>query len=424
MGGISPHRSPSHRNLPLSHRDLPPLHRNLRGKGVLGGRKESRTRSREARRFAQYTCTSHAMRTICASSAGGTKGNAVVKKVGDVQMVRDKERRARAVAPLLVPERDQLPFALGLEICGAGARNNAKQRVSGAWTLHYVLEGCAEFKAGEKEEVELHLGAGDGLIIPPDVLRSLQPCQSSTRAEEGQVDVEWEFASLVAYLPECLVDPHLAHKRRTSEALRVAQALVDEAWSRSDELGTLRQDQVVQMLEGAKRRHGSSSSEEDGESTDDGSEGWELDRTDGELVSLRKLKDVDTYQLPNQTNRLALMFDPVRNQQINATFGVEVFEPGHITPLHVHEDGYELFFVLSGNGVGHFEGESFDLEPGSLAVFPPKTWHGIDNINVERLYCLELMLPNDMFAELVRSGKPVGVLDDDDLCTLINFGCG
>lgn len=354
----------------------------------------------------------------------------MVKRMGDVQMVRDKGRKARAVAPLLVPKQDQLPFALGLEICGAGGRSDAKQRVSGAWTLHYVLEGCARLKAGDEDQVELHLGAGDGLIIPPDVLRCLEPCQSSTHAKEGQADVEWEFASLVAYLPECLVDPNLAHKRRTSEALRVAQALVEEEWTCGDELGTLRQDQVLQMLEGAKRRHGSSSWDEEEEeeevveSTDDGSEGWELDRTDGRLVSLRKLKDVDTYQLPNQTNRLALMFDPVRNQQINATFGVEVFEPGHITPLHVHEDGYELFFVLSGSGVGHFEGQSFDLEPGSLAVFPPKTWHGIDNLNVERLYCLELMLPNDMFAELVRSGKPVGVLDDDDLCTLINFGCG
>lgn len=353
-------------------------------------------------------------------SMGGEGGKAVVRKMVETELVRKRGRQARAVAPLLVPKRDQLPFALGLELCGARASENPKERVGGAWTLHYVLEGCAELTAGEEDEVELHLGAGDGLIIPPDVLRSLEPCHGASKDKDPRLDVEWEFASLVAYLPECLVDPDLAHKRRTSEALHVAQALVEQNWKSGSPLGKLRQDQVVQMLEGAKRRHGSTSDE----SEDADLEGSEMDGTNGGLVSLRKLKDVDTYQMPNQTNRLALMFDPVRNQQINATFGVEVFEPGHITPLHVHEDGYELFFVLSGSGVGHSEGHSFDLEPGSLAVFPPKTWHGIDNLNVERLYCLELMLPNDMFAELVRSGKPVGVLDDDDLCTLINFGCG
>ena len=39
------------------------------------------------------------------------------------------------------------------------------------------------------------------------------------------------------------------------------------------------------------------------------------------------------------------------------------------------------------------------------------------------MYCLEVMQPNDMFAELVRAGMPAGTLQNDDLCILIAAGC-
>ncbi len=41
-----------------------------------------------------------------------------------------------------------------------------------------------------------------------------------------------------------------------------------------------------------------------------------------------------------------------------------------------------------------------------------------------RMYCLELMQPNDMFAEFVKAGQPLGKLSDDDLCVLAALGCG
>ena len=50
--------------------------------------------------------------------------------------------------------------------------------------------------------------------------------------------------------------------------------------------------------------------------------------------------------------------------------------------------------------------------------------HGIDNGVQGRMYCLELMLPNDMFAEMVKAGTPTGGLADEDLCVLIAAGCG
>lgn len=46
----------------------------------------------------------------------------------------------------------------------------------------------------------------------------------------------------------------------------------------------------------------------------------------------------------------ALAFDPSL-LGLSLSFGVEVFTPGHKTPLHIHNIGHELFFVLSGESV-------------------------------------------------------------------------
>ena len=129
-------------------------------------------------------------------------------------------------------------------------------------------------------------------------------------------------------------------------------------------------------------------------------------------------------QLPGQGNRLALVFDPV-SHGLPFTFGVEIFPPGHVTPLHVHSSAHELFFILDGRGVVHCEGEEAEVGAGDLVIFPPGARHGIDNRAApggDRLYCLELMAPNEMFAELVRGGDEIG-LDVEDLCALLAVGC-
>jgi mannose-6-phosphate isomerase-like protein (cupin superfamily) len=62
------------------------------------------------------------------------------------------------------------------------------------------------------------------------------------------------------------------------------------------------------------------------------------------------LCDAPSYRLPNQDNRLALVFDPFR-ASVPFTFGVEIFPPAHETPPHVHTTAHELFFILAGEGV-------------------------------------------------------------------------
>ena len=141
-------------------------------------------------------------------------------------------------------------------------------------------------------------------------------------------------------------------------------------------------------------------------------------------VLVEALGQAQAYQLPGQGNRLALVFDPV-SHGLPFTFGVEIFPPGHVTPLHVHSSAHELFFILDGRGVVHCEGEEAEVGAGDLVIFPPGARHGIDNRarpGGDRLYCLELMAPNEMFAELVRGGDEIG-LDVEDLCALLAVGC-
>jgi hypothetical protein len=39
-----------------------------------------------------------------------------------------------------------------------------------------------------------------------------------------------------------------------------------------------------------------------------------------------------------------------------------------------------------------------------------------------RLYCVQLMLPNDQFVEMVRRGEAVS-LDAADVCVTLRLGC-
>jgi len=61
---------------------------------------------------------------------------------------------------------------------------------------------------------------------------------------------------------------------------------------------------------------------------------------------------------------------------------------------------------------------------GDAVAFPARSLHGIDVSERGRMYCLELMQPNDMFAEFVKAGQPMGGLAEEDLCVLTALGCG
>jgi mannose-6-phosphate isomerase-like protein (cupin superfamily) len=128
-------------------------------------------------------------------------------------------------------------------------------------------------------------------------------------------------------------------------------------------------------------------------------------------------QDYQAYRIsPGDTNRLAIVFDPtIANMSL--TYCVEIFDIGGKTPPNRHQIAVEMFFVLKGQGRATCDGKTVDIAAGDSILVPPSGVHVIENTGRTRLYTLCIMVPNEDFAELIRSGTPVE-LDQEDLDVL------
>ena len=119
---------------------------------------------------------------------------------------------------------------------------------------------------------------------------------------------------------------------------------------------------------------------------------------------------------PQDTNRLAIVFDPnIANASV--TMCVEIFDIGGKTPPNRHQFAVEMFFILKGEGLAHCDGKVVAIRTGDSILVPPTGTHAIENTGTGRLYALCVMVPNEDFAELIRSGTSVE-LDEEDLAVL------
>ncbi|HEY9908776.1 MAG TPA: cupin domain-containing protein [Thermosynechococcaceae cyanobacterium] len=118
----------------------------------------------------------------------------------------------------------------------------------------------------------------------------------------------------------------------------------------------------------------------------------------------------------HDTNRLAIVFDP-QIANMSLTFCVEIFDVGGKTPPNRHQLAVEMFFVLKGEGRATCDGKTILVRSGDSILVPPTGIHEIENIGDDRLYALCIMIPNEDFAELIRSGVPAE-LDAEDLAVL------
>ncbi len=119
---------------------------------------------------------------------------------------------------------------------------------------------------------------------------------------------------------------------------------------------------------------------------------------------------------PHDTNRLAIVFDP-QSANMSLTLCVEIFDVGGKTPPNRHQLAVEMFFVLKGEGKANCDGKTVPIRAGDSILVPPTGTHVIENTGPERLYALCIMVPNEDFAELIRSGTPVE-LDEEDMAVL------
>ena len=136
------------------------------------------------------------------------------------------------------------------------------------------------------------------------------------------------------------------------------------------------------------------------------------------MPSLRKsLRDYRAFRIsPGDTNRLAIIFDPV-GEDTPFIACVEIFDVGGRTPPNAHRWAHEMFFVLKGEGLAHADGVTTPISAGESLLVPPGAEHVIENTGATRLYTLTLMVPDEDFAALIRGGTEVE-LDDEDRAVL------
>lgn len=128
-------------------------------------------------------------------------------------------------------------------------------------------------------------------------------------------------------------------------------------------------------------------------------------------------KDYSVYRInPDDSNRLAIIFDTEESQHF-LTCCVEIFDIGGQTPPNRHQWAVEMFFVLQGEGEAICDGKNVSIKTGDSLLIPPTGTHIIKNTGTTRLYTLTLMVPNEHFSELIRSGTPVE-LDEEDILVL------
>lgn len=131
----------------------------------------------------------------------------------------------------------------------------------------------------------------------------------------------------------------------------------------------------------------------------------------------RSIRDYQAFRIsPNDTNRLAIVFDPETADRSLAVC-IEIFDVGGKTPPNRHQMAVEMFFVLKGKGIAHCDGKVVRIESGDSLLVPPTGIHEIWNLGNDRLYLLCIMIPNEDFIELIRRGIPVE-LDEEDWLVL------
>jgi mannose-6-phosphate isomerase-like protein (cupin superfamily) len=132
---------------------------------------------------------------------------------------------------------------------------------------------------------------------------------------------------------------------------------------------------------------------------------------------IKKPQDCRVYRIsPNDTNRLAIIFDST-NADNSLTVCIEIFDPGGETPPHRHNFAVEMFFILKGEGMAICDGKEVPLYSGDSVLIPKTGTHYLKNTGKQKLYTLCMMVPNEDFAELIRSGIPSS-LDEEDLQVL------
>lgn len=128
-------------------------------------------------------------------------------------------------------------------------------------------------------------------------------------------------------------------------------------------------------------------------------------------------QDYQVFRIsPEDTNKLAIVFDTA-TANMSLTVCVEIFDLNGKTPPNRHLRAVEMFFILKGEGRATCDGKTVPISAGDSILVPPTGTHAIENTGSSKLYALCIMVPNENFTELIRSGTQVE-LDEEDIAVL------
>jgi len=297
-----------------------------------------------------------------------------------------------SLAPLLSAS-DSLPIALSLLLCPPGSAFAPSYAAQEGHSLSFLLLGSA---------VAAHGGGSTRLAAGDCLLREALEPLSLAAGPEGCTLVQLD-------LPATLRPTRLTPAGRPAPPLHAAVAappsvqpssVPPERMLQADALNSLLASSLAALrLADRSRAHSTSAFESPG------------------ALRLSSLGCSDVFSFPHQENRISLLVDPYGCAGAcllpGLTFGLETFPAGHVTPRHAHVASHELFLVLSGEGASFCDAEApVRLQPGCVVVYPPGSEHGIDvDERGGGMVCLELMLPDEGFADYVRAGTRHEALD-------------
>ena len=99
------------------------------------------------------------------------------------------------------------------------------------------------------------------------------------------------------------------------------------------------------------------------------------------------LADAITFSAEARTNR-ALMTTSVAEVRMNC------YEPGQVTPMHMHPDEDEVMYIVEGRGRVIFEGrDDLPISQGELVCLPSDQFHSIVAAPDSRMVLIYFMKP-------------------------------
>ncbi|WP_174803627.1 cupin domain-containing protein [Martelella limonii] len=133
--------------------------------------------------------------------------------------------------------------------------------------------------------------------------------------------------------------------------------------------------------------------------------------------SFETLRKAEVFRIsPADTNYFAILFDPA-NSSTNSIFVIEIFTVGGATPPNSHSAAHEFFYVLHGEGEAFSDGEGMKIKKGDALLLEPGSEHIVKNTGGSKLYTLTVMVPDQEFSNLIRSGEKIA-LDEEDIAVL------